>query len=167
MKLTKSDREAFTRAVMHDVPLVDYYEQIHELLTADIVSQLPPAIQACWKDNELRGYIKCDNYLYGRGGLAAVVTPPGCLSAGAEPERKRIADLNYAQDTMLNELEGKLTAVIGGCTTLKQAKERLPEFEKYLPAERDGTGATNLPAISGVVADLMRAGWPKGQEQAA
>lgn len=66
-----------------------------------------------------------------------------------------------AQTASRNALESKLNAIIGGCTTLKQAMERLPEFVKYLPQERGGKVISTLPAIANVVADLTAAGWPK------
>jgi hypothetical protein len=58
------------------------------------------------------------------------------------------------------ELENKLHAVVAGCNTRKQLVEALPEFEKYAPQEP--TKLAGLPAVSGVVADLVAAGWPKG-----
>ena len=42
----------------------------------------------------------------------------------------------------------------------------LPEFEKYLPAERDVTGTVNLP-VANVLAELTNLGWPKGEPYAA
>lgn len=93
MRLTKSDKEAFVRAVMDDVPMVDYDEHRHSALL--------------------------------------------CQRVFAET-----------------------------CSTLKTAKERLPEFEKYLPTERGTTGTINLP-VANTVADLINAGWPKGAQACA
>jgi hypothetical protein len=39
---------------------------------------------------------------------------------------------------------------------------RLPEFEKYFPAE-DAPISKNLPALANMVADLTKLGWPKGK----
>lgn len=66
-----------------------------------------------------------------------------------------------------NALKAKLTAAIAACFTLKQAKERLPEFVKYLPTDRDSTGTSNLPAVANLVADLVQLGWPKDKEAQA
>lgn len=37
----------------------------------------------------------------------------------------------------------------------------MPEAEKYLPKE--AKSSTNVPAVANVVADLVKAGWPKGK----
>ena len=62
-------------------------------------------------------------------------------------------------------LKEKISGVIAGCTTVKTAKARLPEFAKYLPEEVEKT--QNLPAIANLVADLTKLGWPKDAAQAA
>jgi len=49
---------------------------------------------------------------------------------------------------------------------LKQAQERLPELVKYLPADREKTRVTNLPAVINPVAELTAAGWPKDKKAA-
>lgn len=45
------------------------------------------------------------------------------------------------------------------CKTLKQARERLPEFEKYPPKDVEKS-PTMLPALANLVADLTKVGWP-------
>lgn len=67
----------------------------------------------------------------------------------------------YADEhNMLNNLRKQLTAVIASCTTLKQAKEALPEFIKYLPKEPGSAIDRTLPVVGNLVADLVKAGWP-------
>jgi hypothetical protein len=56
------------------------------------------------------------------------------------------------------DLETKLRGVIDSFTTVKTAREALPEFAKYLP-EIDGSRCKTLPAIAGLVADLQNIGW--------
>lgn len=98
MNLTKTDKAAFVRAVMADVPRVDYNEKARALLTA----------------------------------------------------RER------------DKLELELGSLLAPFRTLAAAKNGLPEeLHKYLPADRDATGVTNLPAVASTV-DLLKAmGWPK------
>lgn len=131
MNLTESDREAFVRAVMDDIPMVDYDEQVWELLSsAAIELMLEPKNtrslekHAVWKEVEKLGE-QADVQAKGR-----------------------------------EAMQRRLTAIIRACRTLKQAQRMLPEFEKYLPKERGVTGTTNLPVVN-LVADLTALGWPK------
>jgi len=63
--------------------------------------------------------------------------------------------------------DNAITAVIKAiehCSTRKQFVDAFPEFEKYAPYE--AAPGRNLPAISNMVANLTKLGWPK-QQQAA
>lgn len=171
MRLNKDDKDAFVRAVMDDVPQVDYQAQFEKIVREDAVAKLPPKIRAIWNDKDLRHHIKTTtiygpyfNYSRQFGGVAV----PGCeyeIKDDAAIKVKEISDASLAQKTTRNELRAKVESVINGCSTLKQALERLPEFAKYLPKDRDGTGVGSLPAVSNVVADLTKAGWPKGEKK--
>lgn len=166
MKLNKYDREAFIRAVMDDVPEVSYDEQARKLVTTAFVSKLPPKIRASWNDPELRGFVKCDTYFHTPGSLNSLSVPPVDF---ATPELKaqlhELAAKKDEQRKAREALENKVEAVISTCSTLKQAHEQVPEFAKYLPEDRDATGTANLPAIANVVAELTKAGWPKGKKK--
>jgi hypothetical protein len=62
---------------------------------------------------------------------------------------------------VLGSLETKLYATIRAFNTVKQARDAMPEFAKYLPEDADPKCKT-LPAITDLVTDLMKAGWPDG-----
>lgn len=166
MKLSASDRDAFVTAVMGDVPRIDYEGQAKDMVRAECVAKLPPKVRALWDDKELRGFVRCDSYQHVYGFTGSVAVPPVgyTMTAATTKKVKALADKHAAQRKQRDALRDKVKAVIQGCTTLKQARERLPEFAKYLPAERGSTGATDLPAVANVVADLTKAGWPKGKE---
>ena len=68
-----------------------------------------------------------------------------------------IAEAYAQQEASREELELKLKGVVNGCNTLKQLKEALPEFEKYMPAESEPP-SKNLPALANIVADFQAAG---------
>jgi hypothetical protein len=53
-----------------------------------------------------------------------------------------------------------LKSVAYACTTRKQLEEALPEFSNYLP-EEEAKAARDLPVVVNVVADFVKAGWPK------
>lgn len=64
MKLTKLDKECFVTAVMADVPQIDYNELARKIVTADVISRLPKEVLVLWNDNTLKGFVKCDDYIY-------------------------------------------------------------------------------------------------------
>lgn len=163
MKLTKSDKEAFVRAVMDDVPKEDFQEQAHKLVTDYHFKKLPAKVR------KVIAEIGADWVRTWYVSLPCGLGSTHCTTFDGQPHYDalevpgvaELAEKEKAQSRTRRELKAKVEAMIAGCSTLKQAKERLPEFEKYLPQDRDGTGVGNLPAIANVVADLVTAGWPK------
>lgn len=167
MRLTKEDKQAFVRAVMDDVPSVDYDEQVRTRLKEWGFSALPPILKAA--ASEFPDYFET-RYIPTPIGCpgAFVICPPhlcGPCFERAVPEVWAelvvIGEKQIAQSKAHAELRSKVTALINSCTTLKQAQERLPEFAKYLPANRDGSFIANLP-VANTLVDLQKAGWPKG-----
>lgn len=163
MNLNKYDRQAFVRAVMDDVPMINYDELARKKAKETILSFLPAEVQMVYK--HYPDYLNT-KYIGMPGSLDNFYMPA--------PDRRVIKDEAPEVWTELEELAAKkteqgdkrealrmkLTAIIDSCRTLKQAKERLPEFEKYLPAERGVTDTVNLP-VANLVAELNAAGWPK------
>lgn len=168
MRLTKYDKEAFVRAVMNDVPRIDYREQAQKLFDEWLVTKLPAEVAAVFKRNDLQHYL--ESFYVSRMPLISHRQIAACgieLDDAIRERLEALDQLDTEQCDVHEQLKDKVTAVIYGCSTLKTATERLPEFVKYLPADRDGTGVTNLPAISNIVASLVAAGWPKQQTQGA
>lgn len=173
MKLTIADREAFVRAAMDDVPQIDYDEQAKKLVLDHLKEVLPIDLQ-----NAIAKYPEWFE--------AKTIQMPGCLQNFATrlcnagytdrylnqwPELKvhleELAKAKKAQDTKREALSSQLKGAILSCNTLKQAKEVLPEFVKYLPEDRDGDKkCRQMPVIANLVADLMQAGWPKDKANA-
>lgn len=164
MKLTTSDRDAFVRAVMNDVPAVDYDEKAREVVTAATVAKLPPKVREIWNDPKLRGFLRCNQWQRLPRPLHDLNTLPvdGWETEAVKEKLQDLATAKHKQEEEHDALQAKLRGIIKACSTLKQATERLPEFVKYLPADRTSTGVVNLP-VANVVADLMAAGWPKDQ----
>lgn len=167
MRLTKEDKQAFVHAVMDDVPSVDYDEQVRARLEEWGFNALPQALKAVAK--EFPDYFEIQ-YIPTPAGFPGVfvICPPHLCGHNFEravpevwAELMVIGEKKMAQDKIHAELRSKVTALINGCTTLKQAQERLPEFAKYLPANRDGSFITNLP-VANTLVDLQNAGGPKG-----
>ena len=80
----------------------------------------------------------------------------------------KIANKSVEQKKKIDELESTIRGIVGGCSTLKQLREALPEFAKYMPTEQEPLSKC-LPALANVVADFQAAGFkfPKNNEVAA
>ena len=180
MKLSKAHKTEFVRAVLADVPTKNYPTQAEDLarklcqakykeLGLDKVdpSRLSYASiyvrvwasEIMLADRPKDGcYYPCNTFaqIAGRGlnehEIAEITDCPEMMAI-----RQGFAD----ELNMLNDLRKQLTAVIAACSTLKQAKEALPEFIKYLPEEPGNVVDRTLPVVGNLVADLSKAGWPK------
>ena len=165
MKLTISDRDAFVLAVMNDVPKINYNEQAHKLIKGHAYSIMPAKIKAVFDDKKLIGYLTTP-YFYVSKDIDSICLP-GTYDYRMDQKTTdavfKLGTLNKEQKEKYKKLKEQVMGVIKSCNTLKQAMERLPEFAEYLPKDRDGTGVSNLPAISNTVAELVQAGWPKNK----
>lgn len=172
MKLTKTHKEAFIRAVLADLPEVDYRAVAHKLLQDFAYSKMPKEAQAVFDNKDIRHYLVGNSWHLSYVGYIAYVglSANNSESNGVEKEQL-ITNLKaveaQAEEQFKNKerIEEKLRAVIAGCNTLKSALARLPEFEKYLPKEIEGT--QSVPAITDLVVSLASLGWPKAQKSAA
>lgn len=160
MKLTKNLRDAFVRAAMADVPKVDYREQIQKVATAAAVAMLPPAVAAAYK--LFPEYIETRHVYAGSMYVYVPAAESPVFSGDIKQKLDRLDALNDAQNETLSALQTKLTAAANSVTTRKALADLLPEFEKYLPAD-DRIATLNLPAVANIMADFVKAGWPKGQ----
>lgn len=166
MNLNQFDRQAFVRAVMADVPMIDYQEQANAIAKAAMLNALPKEVLAAYK---LHPELISHEQVHLPNGFTSVRVP--CKSDNWRALERNHQEVWAELTTLVGKareqsearegLKEKLTAAIGACRTLKQARERLPEFEKYLPTERGNTGTANLPVVANLVADLTKAGWPK------
>lgn len=166
MRLTNNDKDAFVRAVLDDVPYVDYSEQARKLVMKPLISLLPGIVQQAYKENPewiKTARVGLPSHLQDFYGPAL-----GYVSYGNFPDelKEQLAELSDAakeQSNTRKTLEDKVTGLINSVTTLKAALKNFPEFAKYLPADRDAAGTVNLPAAN-VIADLTNAGWPKDKK---
>ena len=185
MKLSKKHREDFVEAVMSDVPSANYPTQAEDrarLLYKQIakevgVSNIPLerlGMRRCsiyvFKHRQSHkfvcdgqeagwGWKDIDRYCFFSIGLHGLTQEEVEDFIEKDPEIQKLVDLFIEEKNKHADLRQKVTAVIAACSTLKQAKEALPEFEKYLPAE-PGNVDRSLPVVGNLVADLVKAGWP-------
>jgi hypothetical protein len=156
MKLTKYQKQGIARAIINDIPPVDYNKRREELQAAVVKAMSAPVVKL-YKvyPNALRK-AHADNYVLGDAYNDNWVIAGDVTDKQVEALAKKYRDENDARYAAKRQLE----AAINGCNTLKQLMTTLPEFEKYYPTEAQPT--KNLPALANVVADLSRLGWPKG-----
>ena len=167
MKLTNLIRDSFINAAMQDVPSVDYEKQAQDLFEKAALDVMPAAVARIYKDPETKGYVNLTNIQF--AGFSHYIPSESHSSLGgpsAMPllgskceELEKLQQAYKAGRTKNDELRNSLRSVAYSCTTRKQLLEALPEFEKYLPALMDKT--VGLPAVSNVVSDFVKAGWPK------
>ena len=168
MKLSNYVRDAFVGAVMQDVPKEkDHSEEIRKIATDDILSQVPDSVKKVWKDENARQFLK---ECYSSFDSVSIAHPGKKeyrhemkLSKQAQTKvDKLIEEMNIVRKNR-KELSKKLEGIAYGCTTLKQLRDLLPEFVKYMP-EGDKPLSANLPMVTNVVSDFVKAGW-KGSKK--
>ena len=145
MKLTNYMRDAFIRSVMQDVPHPDYKAMCDEAQEA-LVKAMSPKVRAAYRENPkalATTYTnfgrECRTFYHGGVDYNEVLAP------------------FYEKASARYEAEKKLKSVVYGCSTVKQLRDAFPEFGKHLPSDNKPVTA-NLPAVSGVVAQLVSLG---------
>lgn len=157
MKIDKFTRLSIVRAIMADVPKPDKAKRRADLQAA-IVKAMSPNVRKVFKESpgalryQYFGDLTYDNTNWSSRELVTGDVTEQKLEELTKPYKD--------EDEARSAAQCKLQGVIESCTTRKQLMDRLPEFEKYYPAE--GTPVSkNLPALANVVADLSKLGWPK------
>lgn len=169
-RLTNDMRLSFVAAVMADVPKIDYEERIRDAVNKAHNAALPGAVKKMLNDPEHSGYVRIGHAtLNGHDGLPSGHYLSFNLPAPsdewldklavsvAEPITKEWCE----QEFRLSGLRKKLRTVADSCSTTTKLAEAFPEFARYLP-QTDAEATRNLPALANVVADFVKAGWPKG-----
>jgi hypothetical protein len=166
MRLTNFLRDGFIRAVMHDVPKVNYEEQADKLARDTVRAMFKkdfPTIDydlACESEWFESGSV---NMPFGINNIyMKCIKNYGMLKNDDKVWTKleAIGAKKKEQETKMSSLEARLKGVAYACTTRKQLEEALPEFSAYLPDE-EAKAAKTLPAVANVLSEFVQAGWPK------
>lgn len=164
MKLTNYIRDAFVVAALQDVPQENY----EEAMTKEINRHHMELLKQHHLDKADPQRMRM-RFLHFKGRMRsfalAGMDTEDFKKIESDPKIQELLAKHQAQHDKISGLQEKLSSIAYGCTTSKQLIELLPEFEKYLPSERAKT--QELPAISNMVGDFLRAGWPKDKKQAA
>ena len=168
MRLTTYHRAAILKAALNDVPQVDYEQLARDAAMKVAVAMLPSDVRAIWKKYGT-STIFTDNIWLERCGIVHMKLPylsgeHKKLEKTAREAVEEIHQLHLAQVKQMEELKVGLYGALVAITTIKALKAQLPELAKYAPTEPERS--SNLPAIANVMANLMKAGWPKPAQQA-
>ncbi len=155
-RLTKHEKESIARAIIQDVPQVDRIKR-RAAIQAALVKAMSPECRKIYSrtPDALKTFHLGDLTYSGSDWNSREVV------AGDVPKDNIEAILaGYKEeDRKYREVKHNLQAAILGCSTVKQLEARLPELKKYFPTAEKPT--VNLPALTNVVADLTKLGWPR------
>jgi hypothetical protein len=161
MRLNKYHKNAFVKAVMDDVPKHDYQKDLETVANKEIQEMLPKEIFKIWNDNKLKGYLETRPLSLHYFNFSVPLSYEERCSFVERPSIKKIVEADEIQRKERRALRRKIQAAIDSVTTVKKAKELLPEFAKYLPDEKDAPSKLAPAVIANLASDLSAAGWPK------
>lgn len=186
MKLTNTIRDAFISQALHDVPKKDFKEEGQKIIMKAAIRNLPPRVKALYDDSSTRHFVVTHyfnynsiplpnaiirNYNHPLNMVIGSMVVPGPAENSVKFDKEEIEALvnmykeSQEQETKLQLLRVKLRGVAYSTTTRKALADLLPEFAKYLPAEIPvGSSSKNLPAVTDVLSEFVRAGWPVSRE---
>ena len=164
MRLNHNDKRAFVRAVMADVPQVDYHEQIDAAVRAFAAKRIPLGLEKFYaKSPEI--FSSPSVYLEDVGeNINWPVAAGNCPLKDITKLVKPLFEANDKQTAELRAAQRKLELSILGMRTRGSVVKNFPELEKYLPAAPQAADRS-LPVASSVVTDLLKLGWPKGKKK--
>ena len=155
MRLNTYTKSSIVRAIMNDVPQPDKEKRRVDLQAALVKAMSPEARKLYNKTpSALR------THHFGEIIYTGAYTSRDLIAGDVNAETIAALAKPYEdEDDARVATKRKLTAIVEGCSTLKQLQTLLPEFKQYMPTESAPT--KNLPAVANVVADLAKLGWPK------
>ena len=155
MKFTSLIRQSIIKAVMADVPQIDYMEQTRTHTNKQAAVLRKKAGLPAGVEDRLRG-----TYVFALSSYfnVAGITEDECKAISESREIKVLREAHEAQQVKIVDLRKSIYSAMYSVNTLKQAMEAFPEFEKYYPKEH--ITVRSLPTLTNVVSDFVKAGWP-------
>jgi hypothetical protein len=172
-RLTQHDRDSFIGAVLNDVPRIDYDEQAREKVQKFALSVIPEGVAAALKAFpdwfQVTAYVSLPGTLQN---CSVTAKNRDEFDKQLKANKKLYAELvamekaKNAQGKVLNDLRDKVKGLAFSCTTVNALETRAPEFKKYL-GKSSPIVDRSVPVVQNIVADLVKAGWPKDQKKPA
>ena len=194
MQLNKTEKSTIVRKIMADIPFTNYGKIIRDLVQAAAYRLMPDEVKAIYDNEDLRQFLAqrhCIAYGSHTGSVGNIywwgphsyssfyLNRPHQHSHEDKLTRKLLDEVQVPvaeavrraeeQGKARESMERKLTTMLAGIKTLKQAKDMLEvELHKYLPeeppkdpAQKSAQASTAL--VPYVVANLREMGWPKDE----
>ena len=153
MKLTNALKNSIIHSVMNDTPHEHTSDQRDKDALIVCVAKMPEKIRALWNDKKTRGWVKVEYY----EGFNYLPT------GGNKYDELTAIKLRYqASHKARKELNEHVKRVVYQFSTDKQMRESIPELDKYIPSPMPAVKM--LPAITGLMDELSKAGFPKGKK---
>lgn len=150
MKLTNTMKVGIINDIMHDTPKEYSYSDLERDATALCVSRMPDAVRKLWMKNETRPWVAMNH----SGKLQIYVPSGGIEHSEFEAIRARYRASEEAHRT----LRCRVKELVNSFTTDAQMRKAAPELDKYIP--KPYLASKELPVVTGVMAELSKAGWP-------
>ena len=195
MQLNRTQKSTVVNKIMADIPQTDYGKVINGIVQAAAYRLMPDEVKAIYDNEDLRPFLavrQCVAYGSHTGSVGTIywwgphsyssfyLNRPHHHSHEDKLTRKLLDEIQVPvseavrraeeQGKARESMERKLTTMLAGIRTLKQAKAVLePELHKYLPEEPPKDPAQKAAQASTalvpyVVANLREMGWPKEEE---
>lgn len=162
MNLNKYHRQAFVKAVMNDVPMIDYDSRLDKIVLEDMIASAPKEIAAVLKIEALRHHVLNQSSAVYFGGHCCLAYRGYKPSLKANEKIAIVKTARAMQEEQRAAMRDKLVTAIGSVRTVKQATALMPELAKHLPVDATSEGTKNLPAVANLLKDLVELGWPNG-----
>lgn len=164
-RLLNEQRSVIRRAILAELPRVDYSELIKVRAQSLAVFHLPAAAKRLWDDAETRPLLKTESCHFGyddnRRQYAAAVSLPGFSEwhndIVVDEGIVELVRLHNVQADLRASLDAELRNNLASVNTHEAFVERWPELARFLP---DGSEAkvANLPATTALIDGLRAAG---------
>lgn len=160
MRLTNSLRDAFVNGVLRDIPVIDYNEIMRKTALQAAKDVMPVEVRAAYEKHP--SWFQ-ENWGRRLGGEYFYLPVPNETEFSSEANQtiKDLAARKSEQTEKIDEIRRRLRGAAYSVSTTKALREMFPEFSQYIP--EDETKTKNLPALANIVADVIKAGWPKGK----
>jgi hypothetical protein len=164
MRITKRDRSAILRAIMLDVPKIDYNQLARTQALEASKKLLPKVIQDNFE--ECKSYLRTEGCHY--DSIGYVHHYGNRTIANHEVLSPTQVKASLAQHEMLQTLQAELRSSLLLCKTVKHLTERLPKFSKYFPLSPENpSGLLPVASEHDLMKSFEKAGFKFDQTPAA
>lgn len=157
MRLTTSIKKQIVNNIVADIAKRDFDSEVEKIIRDEAYKQLPGDLKKIYDDPKLREYLSW-TYFHPCRGLSGVKIH-NCL-LDENKIRKKIAPLERAfreKQEKIKHIKNSIYGTLEKISTVKKARELMPEFEKYMPEEER---QIFYPIAKNISEELKALGWP-------